>query len=503
MLAIIALIASASALDVWSGSNNAVSSGSADTAGTMSLFNDAGNVLQGGYIAVANVYTGGTGIAVVDWEAPVTTIQRTKVGPVATHDLTITYGGHLQAGIEKTSEFGAGSAVATLQTQTSSGPMDTGSAAISSNLWMDGKTSGYAIADGVAGFTAARKVDGSTNDLYKVTGAVAGKTDMRGESNAAKDNNDNTADLSSMNGFSGIDTYASAGQVASATTYSGVYTNMWTTGIAQGTSTVTNAQANSRAWDQSSSTIKSDANVNAQTEIADVNMNSVVKGYAQTAKPADPDIADRTYASSDISLWSNPGWAQSHIGTSAQALRLQANTNIVTAESFINGGSYKSVNRQNELNVVEAKGALGGVFNGLGSGAHLLSIVPAGANSNMNLWQTASLGGVRTDANFQLNTFAPGFTFKKGDDAGSYFGTTGYSTTSMTSTPAPSTPTTLSTSVGNSWEVNWISGYDVTGNMYEGGFGVTSVGPYTSNVNGGSTVGDPRTNFATKQFTQP
>ena len=68
MLILVAMMASASALDVWVGSNNAVASGTGSVAGLQGIqFNDAGNVLQVGLEANAVVNPGGNGIAVSDW----------------------------------------------------------------------------------------------------------------------------------------------------------------------------------------------------------------------------------------------------------------------------------------------------------------------------------------------------------------------------------------------------------------------------------------------------
>ena len=89
MLILVAMMASASALDVWAGSNNAVASGTGSVLGLQGIqFNDAGNVLQVGLEANALVNPGGIGIAVSDWSIPLATIQRTKV-MVRTHTVLL------------------------------------------------------------------------------------------------------------------------------------------------------------------------------------------------------------------------------------------------------------------------------------------------------------------------------------------------------------------------------------------------------------------------------
>ena len=165
---------------------------------------------------------------------------------------------------------------------------------------------------------------------------------------------------------------------------------------------------------------------------------------------------------------------------------------MVTAESFLNGGSYKAVTKVNELNTMETSGTLGGGFGGVASGAHQTTSKPGlMQNSFATLTQTAQNGILpRTTSDLMMRTEGTAFTGKITDDAGSYFSNTGYKTSSKSSL----TSDTVSTTIGNSWEINWVNGIQVDNSAYSNGFGITNVGAYSKTEMFVSAIAvDPRT----------
>ena len=100
----------------------------------------------------------------------------------------------------------------------------------------------------------------------------------------------------------------------------------------------------------------------------------------------------------------------------------------------------------------------------MGSGAHLVNNLDYRVNSRSNLQQTAMLGvGIgapRTAAVYTADTYGPEYTDTNDDDAGSYFATTGYTTTSTVFD-------TYSTSVASYYDINWIAGKQVSTPRYD------------------------------------
>jgi hypothetical protein len=527
MLGLIVLVASASALDVWGGSNNAVRSGSGTITGTQGLlFTDtAAGILSANLQANAQIdgTTPGVGLAYSDWSTPLTTITRTKVVGTTTHDLTIVFGGHVQAGIEKTSNLGAGTAQASISasaTPTDTVAGDTGVAAIRSQLQMNGKSSGYAIADGTAAYASSEKVGSTSNDLYKVTGSAIGKVDIRGETNAAGDTG-NLYTLSKM--AAGADIYTSSSAAIAAGTgssYSRVTTDpnaVSQDGKANTTIAVTNGQATSSAWDGSSSTSKTADNANALTSVTTPISVTMTTWNEDTAPSLGHDNDHAEIDQAGIIATASVGHASSTVASSAEVERVAAtSTKKATAEAFVRGGTWNAVARVNEFNLLQATGALGGTWDGIASGAHLVnpSGTPTARNdidSGLILAQNAYTATTGTRTSAQLTKAGglhavdgPQFTGNVLDDAGSYFSTTGYTTTS---TMNPGIPITYQTNVGASSDIKWLQGLDPSSNIYTQGFGVTSTGLYSSNLvttyNLAPTGLLPRTEDINFQFTQP
>lgn len=520
MLSFIALVASASALDVWSGSNNAVKSNSGVITGLQGLtFTDTpGGVLSADLEANAAIVGVGTGLAYSDWSEPLTTITRTRtLAAGETHDLSIVFGGHVQAGIQKTSVYGAGNALAViLASATPNVGSDSGQALIRSTLTMNGKSSGYAIADGTAAYSSSQKVGTTSNDLDKVTGSAIGKVDIRGDTNAATDAAVvGGADRSNMAAAAEIKTTSNAGTLtATATSNSHVQTDFNGVnqfGNANTTIAVPNGQATSSAWDGTSSSSKTADNANALTSVTApiaITMTTWNEDTSSLLLTRDNAVVDQA----GISATANPGSATSTVASSAKVQRVvSTSTNKVTAEAFIRGGTWNAASRSNEFNLLQATGALGGAFDGIASGAHLVNpsgapSVPISIGSSLTLTQTATNGAVRTDAQLTKGTVTsnavvgPQFTGNILDDAGSYFSTTGYTTTS---TINPGIPTTFQTNVGASSDIKWLQGLDPSANIYTNGFGVTSTGIFSSTMTTNYALGtDPRTEDINFRFTQ-
>jgi hypothetical protein len=466
--------------------------------------------------ATASIADGATGTALSDWSIPTTTIARTKLDNGNLHDLSVEMGGHVQTGLQKTSKFGEATAYAAISSSaalTPNGVSDSGDATIECNLAMNGKTSGYAIANGVAGFSAAQKQGSTTNDLFKATGSVTGSVDIRGDTTASTDIVlADGADESSMTAERSITTSASAGDagtaLATSTIGEGLLSPDYQVGRANTTIAITNANANSAGWDASSVAIKTLDNANALTAINNVNMNDKLITWAEESAPGssrDQDAATTYQLISAISSAATPS-ATTTLSTGATVARQRAQTassRKVTSESFINGGSYKAVTRPNVLDLLQASGTLGGNYPGVASGAHLWTARASGVlpfDSSETLTQTALSSGTRTTAILQATTGGPAFTGNSNDDAGSYFSTTEYTTLSKSSAAL----NTLSTSVANPWEINWVNGIEASSSNYYGNFQWTNVGsvPYPTLNTASSLTSEPRTNDFSFSLTQ-
>jgi hypothetical protein len=445
-----ALVASANAIDIWDGSNNRVHSGSGSVDGVngISFIDDSvTGVLSAGLEANAELVGGGDAYA--DWNVPRTVISRLRITNGDLHVLTIEFGGHVQTGIEGN---GVGDASARIfATATSTAAADTGTAIIRSQLQMDGMTSGYAIADGESAFSASAV----SGPLFEAKGAATGKVDIRGATATA---------ASSMAAGAQIESMAAAGSAAGTdTTQSNIKTDEFgpykpvqigtagdcgTTGDPHyGTSIdVTNGDTYGTA--------SSSPNQFAKTKVTNT--------ISATMTTWNNDMAEITDAgiSAFASTVSTPK-ASTDVRSSVKIQRVVSDpTNKVTAEAFVRGGSWNA-----EANSVLAKGALGGVFDGIASGAHLTSSSGTTTNpipiySGQELIQTALFNSLPT-AVLDKQTAAdhaiegPAFTGNINDDAGSYFSTTGYTTT--TNVP----PDVV---VGPSWDIKWLNGNDVVYN---------------------------------------
>jgi hypothetical protein len=515
MLLLGSQVALASALDVWGGSNNNVASGSGSVGGANGLtLVDGAAAIAAMLEATASIADGATGTALSDWSIPTTTIARTKLDNGNLHGLSVEMGGHVQTGLQKASKFGEATAYAAISSSAALTPnsvSDSGDATIECDLAMNGKTSGYAIANGVAGFSAAQKQGSTTNDLFKATGSVTGSVDIRGDTTASTDTVlIGGADESSITAERSITTSASAGDAgtASATSTIGVGLSPdYQVGRANTTIAITNANANSAGWDASSVAIKTLDNANALTAINNVNMNDKLITWAQESSPGcgDQDEATTYQLISAISSAATPS-ATTTLSTEATVARQRAQTassRQVTSESFINGGSYKAVTRPNELNLLQASGTLGGTYPGVASGAHLWTARASGVlpfDSSETLTQTALSSGTRTTAILQATTDGPAFTGKSNDDAGSYFSTTEFTTLSKSSAAL----NTLSTSVANPWEINWVNGIEASSSNYYDNFDWTNVGSVPSpTLNTASSItSEPRIDDFSFSLTQ-
>jgi hypothetical protein len=527
VLIFFALIASVSALDVWSGSNNKVSSGSGTVAGLngLTFINNAPNgILLADLEANAAITDGAPGVALADWSIPTPyTENRSRLIDGTLHDLTIVFGGHVQAGIEKTSVNGAGDAQARISTSIiPTATADTGTALIRSQLRMNGQSSGYAIADGIAGFSAMEKLC-CVNDLFKVAGTAMGKVDIRGATFAGTDT-ETGALLSSMAAGAEIESTATAGNVAgTAASESHIMTDktgpykpvqIGNGGYDDTSIDVTNGATNGIAWDASSPIVKTTSNANALTEVGDTIHAKMITWKEDSSAGVGPLVGDSDMAEiteAGISAVAASGIATTAVGSSVKIQRTASSpNNKVTAEAFVRDGSWNAVSRADSFNLLQATGALGGVFDGIASAAHLISSSGTTTNpipiySGQELIQTALPAGVRTSAVLTKQaasahaTEGPTFTANIDDDAGSYFSTTGYTTTSTVGLFS-----TFQTSVAPSWDVKWLSGNDPHANIYFSGFDWTAVGSVSpTELVGSSVTTNPRWLDITFGYNQP
>ena len=201
------------------------------------------------------------------------------------------------------------------------------------------------------------------------------------------------------------------------------------------------------------------------------------------------------------------GGANADILTSAAADRERADEkHRATAESFINGGEYKAAWKPvDSIGGASVSGTIGwdGYLAGMGSGAHLVNDLDYGVGSRSQLVQAAvpgaGIGAPRTYAGYRSFTYGPEYTGTNDDDAGSYFATTGYSTTSTAFD-------TYSTSVASYYDVNWVAGEQISTPMYGPDATFTETPEYSAlydlHSRSGWDFGGARWNDAAKIVTQ-
>ncbi len=355
-----------------------------------------------------------------------------------------------------------------------------GSSNIQADLRLTGKSEGYAIANGLAGYSSAAKVTGTSNDYTKVEGAASGEANLNGLGGAYFENT-GAGKWAYTNTYGYSEIYSAAGMEDPDeipypwNTWAGSY--LWTDGYidytnvngplaanqnrADGSTSLdmsATGSANAKAWGGNSPVIKTDANANSLANIDDVNIESVLKTYKYN---------DSVDTEAWVDTWGDLSGANAEIHTDAYAYRERADEdNRATAESFINGGEYNAAWKPlNNFGLATVSGTIGwdGYLPGMASGAHLVNDLDYRVNSGSNLVQNAVLdvgiGAHRTDASYTAYTYGPEYTGTNDDDAGSYFATTGYTTTSTAFD-------TYSTSVASYYDINWVAGEQISTPSY-------------------------------------
>lgn len=480
-LALALFLAQASALDIWGGSNSMIASPGATVEGGLDIGTDS-NELNYDLFAYSLVPAGSTGFAYSDWNIPaIQTATGSYTVDSINHEFTVLYQGHVQTGVQKDSSGPVdGDSYAESHVTAIAGVNPTeakdvyGSGDINSELWLSGKSSGYAIADGLAGYSSAAKVTGTNNDFTKVEGAAVGTASLNGAGGVYArtpilgtryTHNHGEAYISSEGYmFPGLyplvaGTHSEIGSWGHIG-YDGFGIPSGTRDGATSLDWYATGSANAMAWDSGSPVVKTEANANALTDITDA---SIVGGVG-TFKFMD-EADSEAHIGTDAFGW---GWeADADIYTDANVYRAQTNTaNKVSAESYINGGTYKAVWKPTVGKEYSVSGTIGwdGYLPGMASGAHLVNTLPYTVGSYSNLYQEANegntIGTTRTTADYTSYTTGPQFTNNILDDAGSYFGTTGYTTTSKELD-------TYSTSVASYYDVNWINGKQVSTPRYD------------------------------------
>jgi len=537
VLTLVFFVAQASALDIWGGSNNAIGSywDGASTAGGL-IIGPNTNELNYDLFSYSQVPAGSTGFAYSDWEIPntqITTGSYTNPVDSISHDLTVLYRGHVQTGVEKDSapvdpadpdgeSYAEAHVTAVAGVEPFTSKAVYGSADIWAELGLTGESEGYAIANGLAGYSSAAKVTGSSNDYTKVEGAASGEANLNGLGGAYFENTGaGRWAYTNTYGFSEI--YSAAGMIDPNffpypwNTWADSY--LWTDGYidyttvngplganqngADGSTSLdmsATGSANAKAWGGNSPVIKTDANANSLADIDDVNIESLLETY----KYGD-SVDTEAWVDAEGDLFSG---ASADIYTYADAYRERADEDHqATAESFINGGEYNAAWKPlNNFGLATVSGTIGwdGYLPGMGSGAHLVNNLDYRVNSSSNLQQTAMLGvGIgapRTAAVYTADTYGPEYTDTNDDDAGSYFATTGYTTTSTVFD-------TYSTSVASYYDINWIAGKQVSTPRYDSSVTFSETPDYSALYDVWSDGGwdwgtGARTNNVGKEVTQ-
>jgi hypothetical protein len=374
-------------------------------------------------------------------------------------------------------------------------------------LTLPGKSEGYAIANGTAGYSgtiqstaistsAKNKIDGMVGGVTYLSGVssindgVSGYTEATGDAKISSDAR--SAGTTSLNGdktntASGI-TYK--GEIKKGTGTLSTLDTSFMGGNANG-QVIIGPAATATAWDQTAA-IMDDSNARAKTSVNANSLTAIVK----TSQPG--DIAA---SNADMLMAAKTGTTKAVttvVDTYASAQRLTASGVPVkmSAEAFINGGSWSALDRPTNSNMLIAAGSLGSYFNGMASGAHLISadaITTHSATSRVDFAQKATMTG--TSALYSQTTKGPGTTVKPEDDAGSYFGTAGFATS------AAGIP--LSTSLASGYDINWINGAQTGVFNYGSGYALTE------NPAGSTTIAiartpdtSLRTNYIQKDYSQ-
>lgn len=477
-----------------------VASPGATAAGGLVIGSNA-NELNYDLWANSFVPAGSTGYAYSDWNIPNT---QTATGSYTIdgikHDFTVTYKGHVQTGVKKDSAPTVmaagqdGDSFAEAHITAIAGVDDPwaeavyGSGDITAKLQLTGKSEGYAIADGFAGYSSASKVTGTNNDYTKVEGAAVGKVSLNGLGGVYVQGVNPNGVITNDVRFTKATGYAEIRSIAStypslSPSYGSAYSDLYTSCTIdyQGTGNVptfvsnpsnplnplpayldgstsldmsATGSSNARTWGGNSPVIKTESNANSLTDISDASLASRLK----TFKLDDYAFAD-TYILN--SAWGE--FAETYLRTEAQVYRTETNTaNRTSAESYINGGTYEAVNRPTNGTEYSVYATIGwpGYLPGMASGAHLVSALPYSVSSNSQLHLTAgNINGAEriwTTADYSSVTIGPECTNNSNDDAGSYFSTSGYTTKCQESD-------THSTTVTSYYDINWING--INGNQ--------------------------------------
>lgn len=490
------LIASGSALDIWGGPDNMIVSPGATADGGLIIGTDD-NELNYDLFSYSLVPAGSTGFAYSDWYIPSTqtaTASYTVSG--ASHDFTVSYQGHVQTGVKKDSKPTVmaasrdGDSYSEAHVTAIAGVNPTavgdvyGSGDIRSSLQLSGESEGYAIANGFAGYSSESKifctrVDGAAVGITNLTnlndlGAYFNVEDDGGLRIWQDSPNDSlngqdgvyyedasansywytqTSGSAAIHSEAGMSTPSRSEISASCSiVYQGIGPNP-ALGNADGSTSLDMSAAglaNARFQD----TIHPPRYPGRLTDISDASL----VGGVSTYKFGD-SVDAQAYIETDAFYH-----AQTDIYTDAYAYRERTNTfKKASAESYINGVTYEAVGGAARIWKNHASGIIGNEYlPGIASGAHLATALPYKVSSYANLYQDAAYG-IGTQANYYSYTTGPGYTSNINDDAGSYFGTLGYTTTSN------GLPYTYSTIVASYYDVNWVNGKQISMPRYDSG----------------------------------
>jgi hypothetical protein len=339
---------------------------------------------------------------------------------------------------------------------------------ITAKLQLSGKSEGYAIADGLAGYSSASKVTGTNDDYTKVEGSAIGKVSLNGLGGVyVQGVNPNDVRFTQTTGSVEMHSYANSLTLfspsdASASSY--LYTRDCAIGY-QGTGNVptyvpdgstsliwdVTGSVDAKAWAANSPVIKTESNANSLTDLRDASL----VGELETFKLGDFAFAEATILNS-----AGSERAETYLRTEANVYRTTTDTaNRTSAESYINGGTYRAVNRPTTGKEYSVYATIGwpGYQQGMASGAHLMTALPYAVNSDSQLKLDAGNitgdGRIWTIADHDSVTIGPENTNNINDDTGSYFATSGYGTKCQESD-------THSTEVASYYDINWVNGID-------------------------------------------
>jgi hypothetical protein len=423
-------------------------------------------------------------------------VTATKSGLTPTpnaYDLFAFAGGHVQTGIKTTATTTdpvIGNAVARARIFARSaqnlGSLD-GNAFIESSLTLPGKSEGYAIASGTAGYSGTVEAT-STVTRNKIDGMVGGTTYLSGVSSLYKEiaGTPITYAYTTADGDATIESAAqSAGPIGGASSthaefdYQGTIDETLDAPATLATSfmggdvngkVMIAPAATATTWDQNLA-ILDDSNARAKSSLNADSVAAIVK----TTQAGD-------FANSYAEMLgsANSADVNTHIHTGANAEREGVLGSKMSAEAFLNGGSWSAFDRTTSFNTMSATGSMGSALNGMASGAHLVS--PEDVFSGVEFNQDATLAA--THATYSQTTDGPIPTVKANDDAGSYFSQGGY-VTSVSGVRVTGVP--ISTSIASGYDINWVNGAQTSVFNYGQGFALTD------NPAGSATIDIART----------